>query len=90
MAGFVTSAGVASLLVLSLSACGGKQAPETKPTVSVEVAKVTRAKLERKVTAEAVLYALDQKEPRPALPVNELPKLSSHHPRGGHSRAASA
>jgi len=37
-----------------------------------------------------VLYALDQKEPRPALPVNELPKLSSHHPRGGHSRAASA
>ena len=60
LAGFVTSAGVASLLVVSLSACGGRQAPETKPTVSVEVAKVTRAKLERKVTAEAVLYALDR------------------------------
>jgi HlyD family secretion protein len=45
---------------MSLLACGGKEAPEANPTVSVQVATVARAKLERKVTAEAVLYPFDQ------------------------------
>ena len=48
------------LLVLSLLACGGKEAPEANPTVSVQVATVARAKIERKVTGEAVLYPFDQ------------------------------
>jgi HlyD family secretion protein len=59
IAGVVRSTGI-SLLVLSLLACGGKEAPEANPTVSVQVATVTRAKLELKVTAEAVLYPFDQ------------------------------
>jgi HlyD family secretion protein len=56
----VTSTGFALLLAVCLSACGGREAPETQPTVSVQVATVTRARVERKVTAEAVLYPLDQ------------------------------
>ncbi len=56
---FVRSTGI-SLLVVSLLACGGKEAPQANPTVSVQVATVARAKLQRKVTAEAVLYPFDQ------------------------------
>ena len=48
------------LLVMSLLACGDKEAPEANPTVSVQVATVAHAKLERKVTSEAVLYPIDQ------------------------------
>jgi HlyD family secretion protein len=59
IAGVVTSTGIA-LVVISLLACGGKEAPEANPTVSVQVATVARAKLQRKVTAEAVLYPFDQ------------------------------
>ena len=58
-AGVVTSTAI-GLVVMSLLACGVKEAPEANPTVSVQVATATRAKLERKVTAEAVLYPLDQ------------------------------
>jgi HlyD family secretion protein len=48
------------LLVMSLLGCGGREAPEANPTVSVQVATVARARLERKVTGEAVLYPFDQ------------------------------
>lgn len=48
------------MAILLLSACGGKEAPETKPEVSVQLATVTRATIERKVTGEAVVYPRDQ------------------------------
>ena len=56
---FVMSTSIA-LLVISLVACGGREAPEANPTVSVQVATSARSKLELKVTAEAVLYPFDQ------------------------------
>jgi HlyD family secretion protein len=49
-----------TILVLFLLACGGKEGQEANPTVSVQVATVARAKLEHKVTGEAVLYPFDQ------------------------------
>jgi HlyD family secretion protein len=59
IAGVVRSTGLI-LLAASLLACGGKEAPEANPIVSVQVATVSRAKLERKVTGQAVLYPFDQ------------------------------
>jgi multidrug efflux pump subunit AcrA (membrane-fusion protein) len=45
---------------MSLLACGGKEVPEANPTVSVQVATVSRGRLEHKVRGEAVLYPFDQ------------------------------
>ena len=56
----VTSTGFALVLAVCLAACGGKEAPETRPTVSVQVVTVAHAAIERKVTGDAVLYPFDQ------------------------------
>src|SRR5215472_19108400 len=56
----VSSTGFALALAALLSACSGKEAPEANPTVSVQVATVKRATVERKVTGDAVLYPFDQ------------------------------
>ncbi len=50
-----------ALGVLLLTAgCGGKEAPESEPQVTVKAVRVERAEIERQVTSEAVLYPLHQ------------------------------
>ena len=53
-----------ALLALSVSilmaGCGGKEAPESEPLVTVQAVKVERSQIEQQVTSEAVLYPLHQ------------------------------
>lgn len=53
-----------ALLMLSaalvMAGCGGKEAPESKPVVSVQAAHVERSEIEQQVSSEAVLYPLHQ------------------------------
>ena len=53
-----------ALLALSASilmaGCGGKEAPEPEPLVTVQAVRVERAEIERQVSSEAVLYPLHQ------------------------------
>jgi HlyD family secretion protein len=54
----------AALLVLGASlltaGCGGKEAPEPEPLVSVQAVKVERSEVQQQVSSEAVLYPLHQ------------------------------
>ena len=43
-----------------MAGCGGKEAPESEPLVAVQAVKVQRSEIRRQVTAEAVLYPLNQ------------------------------
>ena len=46
--------------VLVMAGCSGKKSPEQEPLVSVQAVHVSRSEIEREVTAEAVLFPLDQ------------------------------
>jgi multidrug efflux pump subunit AcrA (membrane-fusion protein) len=65
---------LALVFAVLLSACGGKEALEPNPTVSVQVATVKRATVERKVTGDAVLYPFDQSAitPKISAPVESI------------------
>lgn len=47
-------------IALLMAGCGGKEAPEGEPLVSVQAVKVERQAIEQQVSAEAVLYPLHQ------------------------------
>ena len=55
----VVTAGLAALLALISSGCSGKE-KEKEPVVSVESALVQRTRLQRTVTAEAIVFPLHQ------------------------------
>jgi HlyD family secretion protein len=43
-----------------LAGCGGKEAPESEPVVTVQAVRVQRAEIRQQVSSEAVLYPLHQ------------------------------
>ncbi len=67
-----------ALLVLGASVvmagCGGKQAPEAQPLVSVQAVRVERAEIRQQVSSEAVLYPIHQATivPKISAPVKEF------------------
>ncbi|HEY6293748.1 MAG TPA: efflux RND transporter periplasmic adaptor subunit [Terriglobia bacterium] len=64
--------------------CSGKEATEAAPTMTVQVAAAERATIERKITADAVLYPVHQAAivPKIGAPVSKF-----YAERGAHVRA---
>lgn len=67
-----------ALLMLSaalvMTGCGGKQAPENQPVVSVQAVHVERSEIEQQVSSEAVLFPLHQATivPKVSAPVQKF------------------
>ena len=78
------AAGLATLLALISFGCSGKE-KEKEPVVSVESALVQRTKLERTVTAEAIVYPLHQAAlvPKISAPVEKFYINRGSHVRQG-------
>ena len=55
-----TTALLALGVSLLMAGCGGKEAPEPEPLVTVQTARVERAEIQNQVSSEAVLYPLHQ------------------------------
>jgi HlyD family secretion protein len=80
----VAAAGLAALVALVSFGCSGKE-KEKEPVVSVESALVQRTKLERTVTAEAIVFPLHQAAlvPKISAPVEKFYINRGSHVRQG-------
>jgi RND family efflux transporter MFP subunit len=65
---------ILAAVACAMAACSGTKESKPEPIVAVEVAPVKRATIERKVDAEAVLFALDQAAivPKVSAPVRKF------------------
>jgi multidrug efflux pump subunit AcrA (membrane-fusion protein) len=72
-------------LGLALSGCSKQPAPETEPVIPIQVAEARRATVERKITAEAILFPFTQSAlmPKISAPVREIYVNRGDHVRRG-------
>ena len=72
-------------IVLVMAGCSSKESPETEPVVTVQAIHVRRSEIEQEVTAEAVLFPLNQSTivPKISAPVEKFYVNRGDHVHAG-------